>query len=197
MAALRQWLRIACGRATSLTLSPPTAALSCRGIHLSNREVVDWSVRLRRTADFVLGERSMIGFRRRPEPGVLFHSDRGSQYASHAYQADLIIYGMCVSMSRKGNVSGIARPRASSTALSMSGFMECATRLATRLRAICFQIAPCSTTGAAAIPLWYIGPRPRSCITRSNFRIGRKWPDVRDSLNDGKRGTTHVIPERS
>ena len=41
--------------------------------------------------------------RRRPEPGVLFHSDRGSQYASHAYQARLATYGMRGSMSRKGN----------------------------------------------------------------------------------------------
>lgn len=41
--------------------------------------------------------------RRRPEPGVLFHSDRGSQYASHAYRARLATYGMRGSMSRKGN----------------------------------------------------------------------------------------------
>jgi transposase InsO family protein len=31
------------------------------------------------------------------------HSDRGSQYASHAFQAKLAQYGMFCSMSRKGN----------------------------------------------------------------------------------------------
>jgi transposase InsO family protein len=45
----------------------------------------------------------MAWFRRRPASGVLFHSDRGSQYASHAYQARLADYGMTASMSRKGN----------------------------------------------------------------------------------------------
>ena len=34
---------------------------------------------------------------------MLFHSDRGSQYASHAYQVRLAAYGMRGSMSRKGN----------------------------------------------------------------------------------------------
>jgi len=49
-----------------------------------------------------------LWFRRRPEPGVLFHSDRGSQYASHAYQARLATCGMRGSMSRKGNCWGNA-----------------------------------------------------------------------------------------
>lgn len=37
------------------------------------------------------------------ELGVMHHSDRGSQYASHAFQAKLEGYGMICSMSRKGN----------------------------------------------------------------------------------------------
>lgn len=40
---------------------------------------------------------------RNPPEGLLHHSDRGSQYASHAYQAPLRQYGMECSMSRKGN----------------------------------------------------------------------------------------------
>ena len=35
--------------------------------------------------------------------GVIFHSDRGSQYASHAMRDKLAEYGMTASMSRKGN----------------------------------------------------------------------------------------------
>ena len=41
--------------------------------------------------------------RRRPGPGLLHHSDRGSQYASADYQALLASYGMRSSMSRKGD----------------------------------------------------------------------------------------------
>ena len=40
---------------------------------------------------------------RRPEPGLIHHSDRGSQYASHDYQKLLKQHGIIPSMSRKGN----------------------------------------------------------------------------------------------
>ena len=40
---------------------------------------------------------------RRPGPGVLHHSDRGSQYASGDYQALLARHGMTCSMSKKGD----------------------------------------------------------------------------------------------
>ena len=42
-------------------------------------------------------------FRRHPEPGLIFHSDRGSQYCSGKFQDALSSYGMCSSMSRKGH----------------------------------------------------------------------------------------------
>ncbi len=45
----------------------------------------------------------MAWFRRHPGPGLIFHSDRGSQYCSHSFQATLASYGMLSSMSRKGN----------------------------------------------------------------------------------------------
>jgi len=41
--------------------------------------------------------------RRRPQIGLLHHSDRGSQYTSQAYQACLEQSGIHASMSRKGN----------------------------------------------------------------------------------------------
>ena len=45
----------------------------------------------------------MAWFRRHPAPGLIFHSDRGSQYCSQSLQAALSSYGMRSSMSRKGN----------------------------------------------------------------------------------------------
>ena len=72
-------------------------------LDLFNREVVGWSLKPRMTADIVTDALTMAWFRRKPAPGVLHHSDRGSQYASRAFQDKLAEYGMACSMSRKGN----------------------------------------------------------------------------------------------
>lgn len=72
-------------------------------LDLFNREVVGWSIKPRMTADLVTDALTMAWFRRRPAPGALCHSDRGSQYASHEFQRKLTAYGMRCSMSRKGN----------------------------------------------------------------------------------------------
>jgi putative transposase len=72
-------------------------------LDLFNREVVGWSIKPRMTTDIVVDALKMAWFRRRPAPGLIHHSDRGSQYASGAFQAQLHEYGMQCSMSRKGN----------------------------------------------------------------------------------------------
>jgi transposase InsO family protein len=72
-------------------------------LDLFNREIVGWSIKPRMTADIVTDALTMAWFRRKPGAGVLFHSDRGSQYASQAMAAKLSEYGMTASMSRKGD----------------------------------------------------------------------------------------------
>ena len=72
-------------------------------LDLFNREVVGWSIKPRMTADIVIDALTMAWFRKKPAAGLIHHSDRGSQYASHAFQARLEEYGMVCSMSRKGN----------------------------------------------------------------------------------------------
>ena len=72
-------------------------------LDLFNREVVGWSLKPRLSADLVTDALTMAWFRRQPAPGLIHHSDRGSQYASHAFQQKLTEYGMVCSMSRKGN----------------------------------------------------------------------------------------------
>lgn len=72
-------------------------------LDLFNREVVGWSLKQRMTADIATDALAMAWFRRKPAPGILHHSDRGSQYASQAFQGKLTEYGMTCSMSRKGN----------------------------------------------------------------------------------------------
>jgi putative transposase len=72
-------------------------------LDLFNREVVGWSIKPRMTADIVIDALTMAWFRRHPAAGLIHHSDRGSQYASEAFQKSLVRYGMVCSMSRKGN----------------------------------------------------------------------------------------------
>lgn len=72
-------------------------------IDLYSRRVVGWS--LNKTMDTALVIRALMMAinLRKPPPGLLHHSDRGSQYASKAYQQLLQQHGMVCSMSRKGN----------------------------------------------------------------------------------------------
>jgi transposase InsO family protein len=70
---------------------------------LFNRAVVGWSREPRMTADLVGDVLTPGWFRRKPAPGLIHHSDRGSRSASHASRAKLAEYGMVCSMSRKGN----------------------------------------------------------------------------------------------
>ena len=72
-------------------------------IDLYSRQVVGWSMKEHMQASLVSDALRMAWFRRRPEPGLIFHSDRGSQYCSHEFQNALKEYGMKSSMSRKGD----------------------------------------------------------------------------------------------
>lgn len=72
-------------------------------LDLHTRQIVGWAMRERMTDDLVIDALRMAWFRRRPRPDLIFHSDRGSQYCSHAFQNQLAAYGMLASMSRKGN----------------------------------------------------------------------------------------------
>lgn len=72
-------------------------------LDLFSRRVVGWAMDA--TFDETLVEQalSMACAVRKPEAGLLHHSDRGCQYTSQAYQAFLSKQGIIVSMSRKGN----------------------------------------------------------------------------------------------
>jgi len=55
------------------------------------------------SAALVIGVLSMAHLRRQSPPGVIFHTDRGSQFASYVVQKALKKRGFVPSMSRKGN----------------------------------------------------------------------------------------------
>lgn len=72
-------------------------------IDLFSRQVVGWSMQDHMRTSLVADALRMAWFRRRPEPGLIFHSDRGSQYCAHEFVDVLKSYGMKSSMSRKGD----------------------------------------------------------------------------------------------
>jgi putative transposase len=72
-------------------------------LDLFSRSVVGWAMDNRMTRQLVMNALNMAVQRRRPPSGIIFHSDRGSQYASANFQSLLTQYGMRCSMSRKGN----------------------------------------------------------------------------------------------
>jgi transposase InsO family protein len=72
-------------------------------IDLFSRQVVGWSMQPHMKAELVTDALRMAWFRRRPEAGVIVHSDRGSQYCSGLFQDTLKAYGMRSSMSRRGD----------------------------------------------------------------------------------------------
>lgn len=72
-------------------------------LDLFSRRIVGWAMDKRMKRQLVIDALSMAIGRRRPGPGLLCHSDRGSQYASSDYQKLLDKHGFIPSMSRKGD----------------------------------------------------------------------------------------------
>ncbi len=66
-------------------------------------QLVGWAMDHRMTKEPALSALRMAYWRKKPAPGLIHHSDRGSQYCSHEYRALLTEYDMTTSMSRKGN----------------------------------------------------------------------------------------------
>jgi len=72
-------------------------------IDLFARRVVGWAVSDRLHTELALEALRKALAIRRPEAGLIHHSDRGSQYCSIDYQAELKRHGLLISMSGKGN----------------------------------------------------------------------------------------------
>jgi len=73
-------------------------------IDLFSRRVVGWSMAEHMRVDLVTSAlQAALGHRLPAASGLTFHSDRGSQYASHEYRKALQAAGISCSMSRRGN----------------------------------------------------------------------------------------------
>ena len=72
-------------------------------IDLFSRAVVGWSMSQWLKAEVVTNALQMAMDQRQPLPGLIMHTDRGSQYVSDRYMQLLYHHGIEASMSRKGN----------------------------------------------------------------------------------------------
>jgi putative transposase len=72
-------------------------------LDLRSREIVGWSMRPTRDAIMLIEALQMAVRNRNIEPGLIFHSDQGSQYSSKPFRDELAKYHIVQSMSRKGN----------------------------------------------------------------------------------------------
>lgn len=74
----------------------------CVILDLYSRKVVGWSLSRSLESSFVIEALHMAILHRQPKAGLVFHSDRGIQYASLAFREELRKNGMLQSMSGKG-----------------------------------------------------------------------------------------------
>ena len=72
-------------------------------LDLYSRRVVGWAMGNERGQALSLAALRMAIQNRRPEPGLLHHTDQGSAYVGALYQAQIAQLGAIASMSRKGN----------------------------------------------------------------------------------------------
>lgn len=72
-------------------------------LDIYNREIIGWSLSQSLSAELVLRAFTMAVINRKPGKGVIFHSDRGSQYTSNKMRNILSHYKFRQSMSGKGN----------------------------------------------------------------------------------------------
>jgi putative transposase len=72
-------------------------------LDLYSRKAVGWSMKAEMTTELVEDALKMALYERQPDPGLLHHSDRGSQYASDQLRKIMDDHHITVSMSRTGN----------------------------------------------------------------------------------------------
>ncbi len=70
---------------------------------MCTRKTVGYTFSDRIDTQLTLAALDMAYHRRRPAKGLIFHSDRGVQYATRAYREQLEAYGIRQSMSRRGD----------------------------------------------------------------------------------------------
>lgn len=131
---------------------------------LRSREIVGWSMHPTRDTVIIVDALQMAMAHRRPKAGLVFHSDRGVQYASSRFRELLHSHGIVQSMSGKGNCwdNAVAESFFSTLKTELDGARRFKTRDAAR--AAIFEF----------IAVWYNRQRLHSAINhRTPASIGR------------------------
>ena len=123
-------------------------------IDLYNREVVGWSMSKSLETQIVLDALAMAMQNVGPQAEVIFHSDRGSQYASEAYRKFLKNNNIKPSMSRKGNCYDNAYVESWFSSLKKEWIYKSNYSTEAELRALVFEY----------IEVWYNKKRKHSSL---------------------------------
>jgi putative transposase len=108
-------------------------------LDLFSRRVVGWAMSERMTRQLTLDALTMALTHRQPVRGLIHHSDRGSQYASHDYRRLLAAHGIVCSMSRRGDCWDNAVAESFFSTLKLELVYETAWRTRAEARADVFQ----------------------------------------------------------
>ena len=106
---------------------------------LFSRKIVGWNTAADLATPLVTRAWDKAWKNRRPSPGLLHHSDRGSQYASGAFQALLGNHGAAASMSRKGNCCDNAAMESFRATLKTECFGTCVPKTKHEARLMIFD----------------------------------------------------------
>jgi len=125
-------------------------------IDLCSRRVVGWSMSSRMKAQLVCDALKTAIWQRRPEAGLIHHSDRDSQYASKAFRRLLRAHGFHGSMSRKGNCwdNAVVESFFGSLKQEQVQWQHYQTRHEAQQDIL--DISPCSIILGDSIPIWVI-----------------------------------------
>ena len=115
---------------------------------LATREIVGWSMADHLRAGLCVDALVMALQRRRPEPGLMHHSDRGVQYAAEPYRRVLERHGVERSMSRRGNCLDNAPMESFFASLKKEQVHHARFRTRAEARAAVLEYVGSSTTGS-------------------------------------------------
>jgi transposase InsO family protein len=144
---------------------------------LATREIVGWSMADHLRSGLCVDALVMALQRRRPEPGLMHHSDRGGQYAAEPYRRVLERHGIEQSMSRRGNCLDNAPMESFFASLKKEHVTTSASAPAPRPGRRCSSTWRCSTTGSGCTRPWATVPRPKRALTWKGSACARP-PDV-------------------
>jgi len=127
----------------------------------ATREIVGWSIADHLRAGLCVDALVMALQRRRPEPGLVHHSDRGVQYAAEPYRQVLGRHGIKQSMSRRGNCLDNAPMESFFASLKKEHVHQARFRIREAAKAAVFNYVEIFYNRRACIRPWATVPRSK------------------------------------